>query len=148
MADQTKRPAGSAGLTLIEIVIVVAIIGVLAGAIIFPRVISNLDTARTNRGYDGANEIRAAMLRYWTAEEQWPSTAATDLEALQVQLTGYLSSTLPIPNIIRNPASGTFYQIMGGNKDFRIRVEVANRAGDVLCIQEEGIIKEVGGACP
>lgn len=144
MAGKRKGP-GSPGLTLIEIVVVVAIIGVLVGMFILPRVLGHLDTARTNRGYDGANEIRQAMLRYWTAEGSWPDVANDTLEKLQVALQEHLAITLPTPDIIRDPAGGPFYAISADN--FAIRVDLANRAGDTLCIRESGIEQVGAGPC-
>lgn len=141
------RRKGSAGVTLVELIVVMAIILIVMAAVIVPRVLQHLNEARTNRGMEGAKEIHTAMIRLWEAESRFPAEAdVADLDDLQQELNDYMSITIPTPNILRIPGAGTFYQLVGN--DFLIRVQLATTTGRVLCIRERGVQFEAGGACP
>lgn len=72
-----KRVRQQKGFTLIELLVVIAILAVLA-AIVVPRVINNLGTARTSA--DAANRamLQSAVERYYIDNSAYPVTTGGD----------------------------------------------------------------------
>lgn len=63
------------GITLIELIVVVAIIGVLAW-LVTPRVLATLNESKLNSAQSVATELLSAMERYGAQNNQYPSTIA------------------------------------------------------------------------
>ncbi|MDD4569629.1 MAG: prepilin-type N-terminal cleavage/methylation domain-containing protein [Tepidanaerobacteraceae bacterium] len=80
-----KRAKGEKGFTLIELIVVIAVLGVLT-TLVIPRVIGVKEDAET--AIDDANEkiIRNALERYYAKEGEYPS----DTEGLSVLEEDYL----------------------------------------------------------
>jgi type II secretion system protein G len=72
-----KRTKGEKGFTLIELIVVIAVLGVLA-TLVIPRVIGVKDKAET--ATDEANEkiIRNALERYYAEEGEYPTANTGD----------------------------------------------------------------------
>jgi len=69
-----------AGFSLIELMIVVAIIGILA-AIAIPSYQDYVARARVSEGLTMASSIKTAVTEYWIANNRWP-TDATEADYL------------------------------------------------------------------
>lgn len=65
-----------AGITLIELIVVVAIIGVLAW-LITPRVLATLNDSKVNSAESVANEVHSSLERYAAQNTQYPAALAT-----------------------------------------------------------------------
>ncbi|MEE8463438.1 MAG: type II secretion system major pseudopilin GspG [Gammaproteobacteria bacterium] len=75
-----KSTPGSAGFTLIEIMVVVVILGILA-AIVAPNIIGRVEQARVTRARTDIQTIEAALKMYRIDNSRYPSTEQ-GLEAL------------------------------------------------------------------
>jgi general secretion pathway protein G len=77
-------PHGEAGLTLIEMMIVLVIIGVLAGAIVMSGILSRPDQARATTAKTNISTLSSALAMYRLDNGDYP-TAEQGLKALAVQ---------------------------------------------------------------
>ncbi|MDI5891337.1 pilin [Halomonas rhizosphaerae] len=66
---------GQGGFTLIELMIVVAIIGILA-ALAIPRYQDYTTRARVTEGLNLVQPVRLAIAEYYSSEGEWPSAAS------------------------------------------------------------------------
>lgn len=69
-------------MTLVEIMVVLVILGLIAGAVVI-NLVSNLDTARTDRVRMDLGAIENALKIYYAKHGRYPDTAA-GLSALEV----------------------------------------------------------------
>lgn len=77
------------GFTLIELIVVVAILGILA-AVLTPRVLDAVDNARNNAAMGSAKQVQLAMERYFVDENTYPgATTITDPGSLKTALDHY-----------------------------------------------------------
>jgi type IV pilus assembly protein PilA len=80
--------SGQKGLTLIELLIVIAILGIIA-AVIIPNIAGFMVSGRIAAANDELGNVRTAALGYYAANNNtWPTTSG-DLES-----SGYVSGTL------------------------------------------------------
>lgn len=97
-----------AGFTLVEIMIVVAIIGLLAG-IAIPNFIKARETARKNACINNLRLIDGAI-QQWALEDNKNGTDSVDLSKLTVYLgrggTGEINGTAP--GAVKCPSGGTY----------------------------------------
>jgi general secretion pathway protein G len=77
-------PLAEAGLTLIEMMIVLVIIGVLAGAIVMSGILSRPDQARATTAKTNISTLSSALAMYRLDNGDYP-TAEQGLKALAVQ---------------------------------------------------------------
>ena len=75
------------GFTLIELIVVVAILGILA-AVVTPRVLDAVDNAKQNSALAFGKEIQLAMERYYLDEAEYPD-AWTKYDHLVADLEKY-----------------------------------------------------------
>lgn len=101
----SKSPLRQAGFTLVEIMVVVIIIGLLAG-IVVPNVMDNLDKANVQKARADFSAIQTALKLYRIDNFNYPSTEQ-GLEALVSK-----TSIAPVP---RNFKSGGYLDSL--NKD-------------------------------
>ena len=80
---------GEKGLTLIELLIVIAILGIIA-AVIIPTIAGFMVSGRIAAANDELANVRTAALGYYAGigQNQWPATSGN------LSDTGYLSGTL------------------------------------------------------
>lgn len=79
------RPAGRPGLTLIEIMVVVIVLGLLAG-LVAPQILGRLTEARTETARTQLELIRVALDSYFLDNGRYPTTAQ-GLQALRTAPT-------------------------------------------------------------
>lgn len=101
-----KRTKGDKGFTLIELIVVIAVLGVLA-TLIVPRVIGVKSDAETKAMDANEKIIRNALERYYLDKDEYPVT----LEALE---GGYLDK---IPDDFKGEG---VYEQKDGGKDYRL----------------------------
>ena len=66
------------GLTLVELMAIVAIIGVLAGLVI-PRITADSSSAKKNACYVIKGDIEVQVQRFYRNEGSWPATSLADM---------------------------------------------------------------------
>lgn len=98
--DSTKprsrsQRAGSAGFTLIEVLVVVAIIGLLA-SIAIPSLQDALLKAKTNKAISSLKTFRDAMTRFAADNGNFPERSAFNLSTLNVLQPAYLKGAQPV----------------------------------------------------
>ena len=93
MSYALKRVRNQKGFTLIELLVVIAILAILA-AIVVPRVITNIGTARTSADASNASMLQSASERYYFDNGSYPVTG-TDADTAAgtgtVDTTGLVS---------------------------------------------------------
>lgn len=85
---KARRRRGQKGFTLIELIVVVAILGILA-VLLTPRVLSAMDNAHLNSAMDSAGEIRLALERYQIDNHTYPGFDATHQDSASHAITNY-----------------------------------------------------------
>ncbi|MFZ5816328.1 MAG: type II secretion system protein [Bacillota bacterium] len=116
-----------AGLTLIELIVVVAIIGVLAW-LITPRVLDALKKSKINSAESAANEFLSAMERYGSENARYPADPTTNGNTAGELQMQELYATL---NISASKA-GSYFKT--GTFEYE-----ANTAGDNFCAVFEAV---------
>lgn len=71
------------GFTLVELIVVIAIIGILAG-VMLPRYFGFTDSARKGVAISEAKSIRALAETYYAKEGSWPNTLANGASGFKV----------------------------------------------------------------
>lgn len=147
------------GLTLIELIVVVAIIGVLAW-LITPRVLEALNNSKLQSAVAVATELQSGLERYATDyDAKYPVTAAADTWG---ELTGVLGSYVTIAqndtsNILldANPlTTDTDYVATPGTattpSTFCFVIQARDRQNTYIKVEETGISTDSAGAlnCP
>ena len=85
-ADRPSRPEGEAGFTLLEILVVIAILGLLIG-LVAPAVLRQLGGARTSIARQSIERLGSVLDLYKLDVGSYPSTEQ-GLQALSVRPTG------------------------------------------------------------
>ena len=75
--QQADQKSGQAGFTLVEVIVIVAILAILAG-ILVPMIFSQIDEARIARAESDAKSISSAMLAFRKDVAVWPNQAGPD----------------------------------------------------------------------
>lgn len=96
MSRPRDRPSGEAGLTLIEVMVVILVLGILA-ALVVPNVFSHVATAKEESARAQIEMLNAALDAYRLHTGRYP-TSEQGLEALREK-----PSTPPVPEDWRGP---------------------------------------------
>ena len=128
------------GITLIELIVVVAIIGVLAW-LITPRVLATLDNAKKTSGESAATEILAAMERFGAQTNNYPEVPAAPAPAIDV--LGSLDIQLSDPAKVMDTTSFQF--LRPDATSFCVSFAANDRVGTVFKVTETGVTN--GAAC-
>lgn len=139
------------GMTLIELIVVVAIIGLLAWLIV-PRVLSAIDNSKVKSAESAANEILSSMERLaaqhdgkYNADPDGDETTGEDAVAEDDDLADYAPKIgLKADNYDKFIASAVVYSI--GESTFCIDVLANDSADTTFKVSETGIVDD--GACP
>lgn len=120
------------GLTLIELIIVVAIMGILA-TVITPRVLEAVDTARTNTVRSMAHELMKALERYAARHGEYPSEEqVTEFEDLSTVLQVVVGS--------ENLHTPVFQYVVSDDLgDYCLQLQAANRERTTFWIGSRGV---------
>lgn len=78
---------GQKGLTLIELLIVVAILGIIA-AVVIPNLGAFMVTGRISAANTEVENVKTASLAYYAENEEWPDTSAVLNTYMAGNLTG------------------------------------------------------------
>ncbi len=99
MVNNQRHSVSVAGFTLVELLTVIAIIGILVG-MIFPAVAAVRNAARANSCLNNIRQIQMAVLNYESAHRHLP-TAGAEWHWLDINASEY-------PKSFSNPVAGSF----------------------------------------
>lgn len=122
-AAKGKSSVSQHGFTLLEIMVVVVIIGLLA-AIVAPKLLGNIDTARTNRAKQDIRNIETALNLYRLDNFKYPTTD----QGLQALVTNPGAAVAPnwktggyLRSIPKDPWNNPYhYRYPGQHGDFDV----------------------------
>lgn len=130
------------GLTLMELIVVIAIIGILAFTIT-PRVLQALDDARLNSVMSIGNELHAAMERYWAAQ---PSPGYPDTDTDWAALRDQLSTVVGLGTPTDSNFTDFVYYVNGDLTDYCISMDAKNKDTTTVRVTPGGVEKD-GASC-
>jgi general secretion pathway protein G len=127
-------PDGEAGLTLIEMMIVLVIIAVVAGSIVMSGILGRPDEARATTTKSGISTIESALKMYRLDNGDYPTTAQGLKALTEKTTTPPLPATFPQGGYLSAPA------LDGWGKPFEYTSE-----GGAFTIRSLGKDGKVGG---
>jgi type II secretion system protein G len=146
-APSASRHAGERGFTLIELMIVVAIIAMLAG-ILVPNFVNARAQAQTSACESNLRAIATAMELYYADNQRYPD-AGTIPDALNSASVTYLNNTPRDPaDAGATPAKYTFTQPTGDGQSYLIVCPGSHAASTLAKLnRDDGTGKASAGLC-
>ena len=143
----TDRHVGERGFTLIELMIVVAIIAILAG-ILLPNFVNARAQAQTSACESNLRAIATAMELYYADHQRYPDAGAIP-DALNADTVTYLNTTPRDPaDAGATPAKYTFTQPTGDGQSYLITCPGTHPASALAKLsKDDGTGKATAGLC-
>jgi general secretion pathway protein G len=131
-----RSDAGERGFTLIELMIVVAIIAILAG-ILIPNFVNARAQAQTSACQSNLRAIATAMELYYADNQRYPAAGAIP-DALNTDTVTYLSNTPRDPaDAGATPSKYTFTQPTGDGQSYLIACPGAHAPSTLANINKD-----------
>jgi type II secretion system protein G len=147
LRGHSDRPAGDCGFTLIELMIVVAIIAILAG-ILIPNFVNARAQAQTSACESNLRAIATAMELYYADNQRYPDAGSIP-DALNSGAVTYLNNTPRDPaDAGVTPAKYTFTQPTGDGQSYLIVCPGTHPASTLAKLnKDDGTGKASAGLC-
>jgi len=147
LRSTTERETGERGFTLIELMIVVAIIAILAG-ILIPNFVNARAQAQTSACESNLRAIATAMELYYADNQRYPAAGAIP-DALNGTTVTYMSNTPRDPaDAGATPAKYTFTQPTNDGQSYLIVCPGAHASSTLSSInKDDGTGNSSGTLC-